>query len=218
MDVILAGEAEEEWMGSLYRQLVGLTLLAATLLSGFAASHAAEIPTRQASYSADAVFQINDRRFPSKIFHHQGKERREFQIGGIPQVLILQPDRKRVVYLLPVMGIGMELTLQQHESLPDLSHFARLKPKALGKETVNGLSATKYDVERLEAKEPYTLTLWLTDDGIPVQAEASDVRGDYRLIQSNIERGPQDAALFEVPEGIKLAPVDLATLRGLIGE
>ena len=97
------------------------------------------------------------------------------------------------------------------------THFASLKPKALGREQVSGLSTTKYDVERLKAEEPYTLTLWLTDDGIPVQAEASDTRGDYRLVQNNIQRGPQDASLFEVPEGIKLAPVDIATLRGLFG-
>ena len=205
-------------MLSLYRQILGLFLFGTILLLGAGSSYAgAQIPTRQASYSADAVIEVNEQRFPSKVFHHRGKERREFRLGGIPQVLIMQPDRKRVVYLLPIMGIGMELTLQEDESLPNLSHFAELKPKVLGKEQVNGLSATKYDVERLEAKEPYTLTLWLTDDGIPVQAEASDVRGDYRLIQSNIKRGPQNATLFEVPEGITLAPVDLATLRGLFG-
>lgn len=198
----------------LYRHLPAFALV---LFFAVNPGAAAEIPTRQASYSADAVLEINQRQFRSKVYHHQGRERREFQIGGIPQVLILQPRQSRVVYLLPLMSIGMELTLKEGEALPDLSHFASLKPKDLGREEIGGLSTTKYDVERLKAAEPYTLTLWLTDDGIPVQAEASDSRGDYRLLQSNIRRGPQDAGLFEVPEGIKLAPLDIATLRGLFG-
>ncbi|WP_282606549.1 hypothetical protein [Pelagibius sp. Alg239-R121] len=202
----------------LYRQLLRSALPLAFFLMGVSwGVNAAEIPQRQASYSADAVLQINQRRIASKVYHHEGRERREFQFGGMPQVLILQPELNRVVYLLPLISIGMELQLEEGESLPNLAHFASLKPKTLGRETVNGVAATKYDVERLKAKEPYTLTLWLTDDGIPVQAEASDTRGDYRLIQTNIRRGAQDTALFEVPDGVKLAPVDAATLRGLFG-
>ncbi len=202
----------------LYRQLYVFALcLLFSVVAGSSVGRAAEVPERQASYSADALLEINQRQFRSKVYHHKGQERREFQIGGIPQVLILQPKQNRVVYLLPAMSIGMELTLQEGESLPDLAHFASLKPKDLGREEIGGLTTTKYDVERLKAAEPYTVTLWLTDDGIPVQAEASDSRGDYRLTQSNIRRGPQDAALFQVPEGIKLAPLDIATLRGLFG-
>lgn len=203
----------------LYRQVAQLGLLLAFVsAAGFSgAAEAAGIPKGQASYSADAVFQINQRQIVSKVYHHQGKERREFQLAGVPQVLIMRPSENRVVYLLPLMNIGMELTLGQGESIPDLSQFSSLKPKKLGREEISGLSTTKYDVERLKAKKPYTVTLWLTDDGIPVQAEASDTRGDYRMLQSNIRRGPQDASLFEIPEGMNLAPIDAATLRGFFG-
>ena len=202
----------------LYRQLSVFALcLLFSVVSGRSVGSAGEVPKRQASYSADALLEINQRQFRSKVYHHQGQERREFQVGGIPQVLILQPKRNRVVYLLPLMSIGMELILQEGEALPSLAHFSSLSPKDLGREEIGGLLTTKYDVERLKTAEPYTLTLWLTDDGIPVQAEASDSRGDYRLTQSNIRRGPQDAALFEVPEGIRLAPLDTATLRELFG-
>ena len=203
----------------LYRQVArfGLCLVLAVSAGFSGALQAADIPKKQASYSADAVFQINERQIASKVYHHQGRERREFRLAGVPQVLILQPSEKRVVYLLPLMSVGMELTLGPGESLPSLQQFASLKPKRLGREEVSGLTTTKYDVERLKADEPYTLTLWLTDDGIPVQAEASDTRGDYRMLQSNIRRGPQDASLFEVPEDMKLAPIDLETLRGFFG-
>ncbi len=184
-------------------------------LSG--AAESAGIPKSQASYSADAVFQINERQIASKVYHHAGQERREFQVAGVPQILIMRPKEKRVVYLLPLMNIGMELTLGEGDSLPDLRHFASLKPKRHGREEIGGLSTTKYDVERLKAEKPYTFTLWLTDDGIPVQAQASDTRGNYSLLQSNIRRGPQDPSLFEVPEGINLTPVDADALRGLFG-
>jgi hypothetical protein len=193
-------------------------LLGGLSTSGTALGAAAvEIPLRQASYQADAVLQLNQREIPSRVYHHNGKERREFQLGGVQQIFILQPERNRIVYLLPLMKVGMELTLKAGEAFPDLAVFASLKPRKLGREEIGGLWTTKYDVERLKAKEPYTLTLWLTDDGIPVQAEASESSGDYRLIQSNIRRGPQDAALFEVPNGFKLAPVDAETLRGILG-
>ncbi len=203
----------------LYRQVAWLRLLLAfgSVAGFFSVAEATGIPISQASYSADAVFQINQRQITSKVYHHEGKERREFRLAGVPQVLIMRPSEKRVVYLLPLMNIGMELTLKDGESLPDLRQFASLKPKKLGREEISGLATTKYDVERLKAKEPYTVTLWLTDDGIPVQAEASDARGDYRMLQSNIRRGPQDASLFEVPEGMNLAPIDAATLRSLVG-
>ncbi|TQV81604.1 hypothetical protein [Denitrobaculum tricleocarpae] len=203
----------------LYRQVAQLSLFLAfiSLVGLTGVVEAAGIPQRQASYSADAVFQINERQIASKVYHHEGKERREFRLAGVPQVLIMRPSENRVVYLLPLINVGMELTLGPGESLPDLRQFASLKPKKLGREKISGLSTTKYDVERLKAKNPYTVTLWLTDDGIPVQAEASDTRGDYRMLQSNIRRGVQDASLFEVPEGIKLAPVDAETLRGFFG-
>lgn len=203
----------------LYRQVasIGLMLVFVAVVGHSGVAGAASIPKRQASYSADAVFQINQQQIASKVYHHEGKERREFRLAGVPQVLIMRPSENRVVYLVPLMNIGMELTLGEGENLPDLSQFASLKPKKLGREEISGLSTTKYDVERLKAKEPYTVTLWLTDDGIPVQAEASDTRGDYRMLQSNIQRGPQDEALFEVPEDMNLAPIDAETLRSLFG-
>jgi hypothetical protein len=54
--------------------------------------------------------------------------------------------------------------------------------------------------------------IWATDDGIIVRAIGkTSVDGDTppaRLELKNIQRGPQDAALFELPQGMEVLSPD----------
>ncbi len=145
------------------------------------------------------------------VYHDRGKERWEVSMGGMPQVTIMRPDLGKLIMYMPQMNMGMELALGRDPQFglpPD-----HTEPKAVGREDVAGESTTLYRTEVDNGTDaPFIVFSWVTDDGIIMRIEGRGPEGEFVMYLKGLSRGPQDAALFEMPAGAQLMPTNPAML------
>jgi len=175
------------------------------LLIGFCAALAApSIQAGESSTQYSAVEHISTERgdVEAKVFVAPGMKRMEMHDA----TQILRFDKGVLWVLMPKQRMYMERPIA---SAPGGSgNLKYLEKKNLGKETVNGIPATKY---RTVAEDPKGSRLeglsWLTDDGILVKNDMK-VRNGGRSAQvrteiKDLKVGKQDLSLFEVPQGFR---------------
>ena len=166
---------------------------------------AAQAPNQsRPSYAADGFIQVNDTAIPFKTFHDQGKDRREQTIEGNQNIMILRPDLGIMYMVLPDANMAMQVPVGKEDMLRAGQLFLRDEgAEPAGRETVGGEVAIKYTLP--SGADGMQTSVWVTDDGIPVKMEG--FAGGQRVLYmelSEIRRGPQDAGLFEVPDGVQL--------------
>ncbi len=161
-----------------------------------------------AAYSATRVIKAGGHEISGPVYYDGGKERFEMAMEGTQQILIRREDKQRLYMIMPQMGMGMEMRLDNpqggNQAMPNAGDYAALEPEAVGHETVNGEAATKYRVVAKDAGRSYTVFIWASDDGIPLRIEGDSAEGTFIVELSGLKRGAQPAALFEVPAGIQL--------------
>ena len=183
-------------------------VLLAALAIGVALPAAAK-PLQDAPvpYSADVTIALGDAEpTRGRIESAPGMQRLEQRLpGGARRVMITRFDRQLAYLIDPTTETYRELHLNLNVPTGWDDAVLTLKPE--GPDTVGGVAATRYAV----AGDPRPGThvhgqLWRTDDGIMVKADATtdgsggkELRSVFEL--SNLQRGPQDPALFEPPEG-----------------
>ena len=196
-------------------------LLAAALMVAVPAA-AEKLPLPKAAYSADVTFESKGREYSGHINADGPKERREIKgLGGVPSsVKIIRRDQGKVYDLKPQRRLAIALRMAVAEAAgetgapgTDIDSFYGADVQPLGEETINGVPTTKYGVELNSAPElTVKATVWATEDGIVVRVIGStSVDSDSksaRMELKNIVRGPQDAALFELPAGMSILSPD----------
>ena len=170
-----------------------LFLICAAWATAFLGSAAAAAPARQ--FSADMVMQGSQGALQAKLYVGDQKTRME-----MPQaVTILRLDRNMSYILMPDQRMYMEnpldmsLVAQTSANMP-----GETERKPLGKESVNGVSADKFQVTYNEpGKAPQSMYQWMGPNDIPVKRASLD--GSWSVEYRNIQVGPQPNALFEPP-------------------
>ena len=177
---------------------------------------AAELPVPKAAYSAQRVMETGGLQMTGQVYHDRGKERWEVSTGGMSQVRIMRPDLSKLIMYMPQMNMGMEMALDAGRQFGLPADHTGPKPEAVGREDVAGESTIKYrtDVDN-GADTPFTVFSWVTDDGIVMRIEGKGPEGDFAMYLKGLSRGPQDAALFEMPAGAQLMPANPAMLDQL---
>jgi hypothetical protein len=177
---------------------------------------AADVPVPNAAYSAQRVMETGGGQIMSgQIYHDRGKERWEVSMGGMPRVTIMRPDLGKMIMYMPQMNMAMEFALDGDPQfgLPfgQPTNLTGPEPKAVGRADVAGESTTKYRTEVDNGTDaPFVVFSWVTDDGIIMRIEGSGPEGDFVMYLKELSRGPQDAALFEMPVGAQLMPTNPA--------
>jgi hypothetical protein len=187
-----------------------------------APAFADKLPLPKASYSADVTFESKGRETTGHINVDGPKERREIKnSAGQTIIAIIRRDKGRVYNLKPQRHLAIALRVAAAEAAGDIGvpgvdidalYGADATPQ--GTETVAGLQTTKYGIEIKEAGGDLTVdaTVWCTDDGIIARVVGkTSLDADYppaRMELKNIAKGPQDAALFEVPPGMSILSTD----------
>lgn len=202
-------------MCALARGMRGLAAAGALGLSMVAAPAAAEeFPTPKVGYTADTVTAVGEMQIVSTVWHQDGKERREMTMSGEEQVVIVRPDTGRLYVFVPAQGMAMDMAYDPKVmGLGATELMAGLNPVADGREEVGGISTTRYRIDGTGPTGSRTNGLvWVSDDGIIVRMEGeSEVDGTMtptRMETTNLETGDQDAALFELPEGLQVMRLD----------
>ncbi|WP_044563711.1 hypothetical protein [Azospirillum sp. B4] len=181
------------------------------------------LPRMGADYQAAETLTVNGVRQDIRVFHDQGRERREMKEGGLSTVLILRPDRDAAFVLQPESRMAAPLSPQDPEAAPDLTRLAQLDAEALGREALAGEPVVRYRVVgTYDQGGGFEGQVWSTADGIYMRVEgtANDGSGPIaiRLDLADLKRGRQDGALFELPKGYSMmnfGPIDAPVPEGL---
>ncbi len=154
-----------------------------------------------AEFSAQMMVKDGDKLMPGKIYVQDGKMRQEFNDESGQTITIVRPDKKLIWVILPRERAYMELPLKGR--LP--GQFIQMPPDAvqkrhLGKETVNGYEADKYQIAVRSGEGLEFQTFWVAPKlGVPVKvvSEGRKFSVEYRSIRES----KQADRLFALPAG-----------------
>jgi hypothetical protein len=201
------------------RRFLVLPLLLA--LTAFAAPAMARmLGDPSVPFSADRSLVVGDRTFTGKLYAMPGSQRHEQAIEGIPQVIILHGPEARGWLVLPTLNSYVEFAFSR--AAAELGDADLLSTK-LGEETIDGRRTAKYRIEHT-ARDGTLVDgyLWLTGEGIPMRLDGTYTPANgskpttVHMELSNVRQGPQNAALFAIPQNMmKLPGGALAPLLGI---
>jgi len=200
------------------QRLVPSALAAMMLVA--APAWADKLPLPKAAYSADVVFFAKGKQTSGHINVDGPKERRQAKnTAGVDKTLIIRRDQGKagLVYdLKPSRKLAVAMRMAAAEAAGeigapgiDIDAFYGVDATSQGAETVEGLQTTKYAI-KIDGGPDLVVnaTVWATDDGIIVKmigkTSIDTDAAPSRMELKNIQRGPQDAALFEVPAGLEV--------------
>jgi hypothetical protein len=184
-----------------FRSLIPVLLFA---LLAPATGHSANLPQiGETPFSADFSLTADAMQMDGTVNRTPGAERREMVLQGQRQVMLMRPAAGEVIMMLPEANLAMRLPLQGDPTVEAAEAFARANPEAVGSDTVDGEETTIYETSGDNAGR-----FWVTDDGIVMRSEVASEKGPVVIELSNVERGPQDPGLFEVPSGIQIMDAD----------
>ena len=195
----------------------GSIVLAIVLMFGVAAS-AETLGDPQIGFTAERVLVLDGRSYIGRMWNMPGEQRHEQQLPSIKPIFVLRANSSIADVLLPQLHTAVEFELPKVLAVlgqPDLLG------KSVGRETVNGIPTTKYEIDRDIPDGHLSGALWLSRDGIPMRCDGSytNKKGKVSTVHwelRHVEIGEQEAGLFEVPSDYaKLPPEAAATLFGL---
>jgi hypothetical protein len=189
------------------------------LLIGFCTALAApSIRAEESSAQYSAIMHMSTERgdVEAKVFVAPGMKRMEMHDA----IQIIRFDKGVMWVLMPKQRMYMENPIPTTPGGGD--NLKYLEKKKLGKETVNGISTTKY---KTVAQDPQGNRLegfsWLTDDGILVKNDMQLSDGARKMQVkteiSDLKVGNQDPALFEVPNGFNKFAMPAGMPTGMPG-
>ena len=190
------------------KRLKGIVLmLAVTILfavTAWAADKTFQEP--DVEYSADEHMETENVAMQAKVYHAPGKERREQDMSGMQQTMIMRRDKGVMWMLMPEQKMYMETKMSQgKEGRADLKDYD-IEYSVVGEEVVNGINTTKNKVVVTDKKSnKFDGFMWVAKEGIMVKMDTvSKVEGAkmrVKIERKNIKIEKQDSNLFEVPSG-----------------
>jgi hypothetical protein len=197
------------------QRLVPAALAAMTVIA--APAWADKLPLPKAAYSADVTFVAKGRQSTGHLNVDGPKERRQAKnAAGVDKTLIIRRDEGKagLVYdLKPSRKLAVAMRMAAAEAAGeigapgiDIDAFYGADAAPQGSE---GLQTTKYAI-KIDGGPDLVVnaTVWATDDGIIVKmigkTSIDSDNAPSRMELKNIQRGPQDPSLFEVPAGLEV--------------
>ncbi|MEW6713933.1 MAG: DUF4412 domain-containing protein [Nitrospirota bacterium] len=157
-------------------------------------------------YSADEQMETEDVAMQAKVFHAPGKERREQDMSGMQQIMIMRRDKNVIWMLMPDQKMYMEMKMGQgKEDTADINDYT-IEYSVVGEEVINGINTTKNKVIVTDKKgNKFGGFMWVSMEGIMVKMDTvSRVEGSkmrVKMERKNIKIQKQDSKLFEIPSG-----------------
>lgn len=204
--------------GGLLAAVGGAVFAVAVMLTGGAAAQAEGLPFGQpkVAYSGVTVTEIAGQTMETRVYYTPGHQRNEVETAVGPQVMLLDFEKRVSYMLLPLGKSYMEMPMGAHgmggtEAREDPE--GSVEHEVVGRETIDGQETTKYRFKVTTAEGSSQGYVWLTDDGILMRQEAETTTGPNdqspgRVVITlrDLERGPQDPALFELPADYQKIP------------
>lgn len=175
-----------------------IAAVVATMASVAGAQTPLPVPTVE--YSADRIVQSSAGTFTGKIYATPDKERADTQMTGVETVMITRRDKDVSWNVMPAQKMYMETDVRSaREHTAGMS--ADVTIAEVGPETVEGIATSKYKLLMKDGKAGGFM--WFTAEGIMVKMDAVQKEGKessrITMTLKNVQIGPQDPQLFEVP-------------------
>lgn len=162
--------------------------------------------------SASVVHKAAGKTTSSRMFISSGKFRMESEeMAG--SYMIVRRDLKKVWMVMAQNKSYIEMPegKESETPLPDEKMKGEVSRKELGKETVDGHPAVKYEITAKVGDKTTTFHQWMaTDISFPVKMAAVD--GSWTVEYRDIKIGPQADSLFEIPAGFQ--KMDMPAMPG----
>lgn len=160
-------------------------------------------------FSADVVNTSKGTVMTSKLYMNDKKMRMEMQ--GQDMYSITRQDKRLAWTVMPSQKTYMETVFQEPRNVPEKKVRGEVSRKLVGRETIDGHPAEKYEVVYTDVGKQLRMYQWMaTDINFPVKMAAID--GSWTVEYKNIKIGPQPDSLFELPAGFK--KMTLPTMPG----
>ncbi len=161
------------------------------------------VPAWGANFSAQMLVKDGDKIIPGRIFVQDGKMRQEFIDESGQTITIVHPDQKLIWVIIPRERAYIELPLRAR--LP--GQFIQMPPnpinkRHLGRETVNGYEADKYQLTVQGGGGLEFQTFWVAPKlGMPLKVVCN--QRQFSIEYRNIKEGKQPDHLFAPPPGYR---------------
>jgi len=158
----------------------------------------------QVSFDADVKFESEEFTGTGHMYYQPGKVRDEMSMGSEKTVMIRRFDTNKFYMLMPAMP-GAYMEINPDKGSDEAPNYKLISREVIGAESVNGIPATKYKSVYESDDGKFGGFTWYTDDHIAVKAflinESKGEKQRFKFELSNLDRGAQDDALFELPPG-----------------
>lgn len=163
-------------------------------------------------FSADMVSTSPEGSFIGKIYVSGEKSRME-TVGAIT---ISRMDKKIAWILMPTEKMYMEQALDARSAIGAQEKIdGEIERIAEGRETVNGRATTKYRVT-YEAQGKREMVFQWIDGAEQVPVKTAAVDGSWSMEFKNMQAGPQDQALFEIPAGYQKMSFSMPSMEDMM--
>ena len=199
-------------------------LLASAALLGSswaAAATSRNLLQLRVDYTATSLIGTEERTMPGRLWRTPWALRHEGKQHARSLTVIARLDRSLFWVVMADPRLAIETDLSALElPLDVLNGGGDMRQIREGRERANGLDTTRIRVERNAASgSNFTGHVWATDQGVIArvagEGESRGRRGRTLMNFGDVQVGPLDPGLFEVPRGVQLIRVngaDLATL------
>ena len=170
-----------------------------------------------AEFSAKRTTQVDDETFSGDIHRAPQKTLMGMNYQGMQAQLLTREDLGKFYVLMPQMGMYREVprteALQQQMQAGTLEQVRRV-----GRDTVNGMNVTVYDVRYRDEDGVGDGRLSVSDAGVLVKMEVTHQEPGqppqrYVDTLSDVRMARQDPATFELPPNLR--PLDMGAMMGL---
>ena len=160
-------------------------------------------------YSAVTLTEIAGQTMQTRVYYTPGHQRNEIDTSIGPQIMLMDFDNHVAYMLMPMAKGYSEMPMGTHGMAgadTEQDPQGSVESEALGRETIAGQETTKYRFQVTTAQGSTKGFAWVTDDGILMRSESETTTGAAdttpgRMVMSlqELQIGPQDPALFELP-------------------
>ncbi len=148
-----------------------------------------------------------------KVWSTETKERMDFTIEGMKSITIMDKEAQVMYMYDPDQNTAMRMDFSGADTSRQAQSFTEVmeeyNPTVVGTETIDGMKCTIIEFETVTEDATVTQKMWVWKDyGFPIKVEMVSTLGGTPVTtvmeMKNIEFGPIDPSVFELPAGAEV--------------
>jgi len=180
-----------------------LRLVLAAVVTAGALPGLSQNPLQIPPFSADEIHTVKNKTTNFKVHAIPSAMRLEGEDKGRKTITIMRFDRKVLWNLIPDQKMYVELPWASQGEWASLIQDAQANRQSLGPEQVGAYHCDKSRVQVTIDGKVYTSFQWTAKELNGFVVKTQDEKGQWSNEYQNVQLGPQDPSLFEVPADYK---------------